>query len=84
MFEVKVPDLGEGLLPVILEVLGVDVEVVLVDGKGLRALGDARHELLHLQEGAGGLVALKVPHRDVGGGDAVWKDEERGEVRRTH
>lgn len=48
MLEVKVPDLGEGLLPVVLEVPGVDIEVVLVDGERLRALGDARNKLLHL------------------------------------
>lgn len=83
MFEVKVPDLGKGLLPVVLEVPGVDIEVVLVDGERLRALGDARYKLLHLQEGAVCLAALKVPHRDVGGGDAVWEEEKQGEVRRA-
>lgn len=80
------PDLSEGLLPVVLEVPGVNVEVVLVDGERLRALGNARHKLLHLQEGVALLTGLKVPYWDVGGGDAVWEEEKEEEelgVRRT-
>jgi len=76
------PHLGEGLLPVVLEELGVDVQVVVVGGEGLGALGDAGHELLDLQQRADPRgrapppVALEPPHRDVGGSDAIWRKQE--------
>lgn len=72
--------LSKGFLPVILEVLRVDVQVVLIDGERLGALGDAGHKLLHLQESAARPVAFKVPHRDVGGSDAICKAGKQGGV----
>lgn len=64
--------LSKTFLPVILEVFWVYVEVVVIDGKWLGALSDAGHKLLHLQKSAARPVAFEVPHRNVGGGDAIW------------
>lgn len=46
--------------------LGVDVEVIVVDGERLRAFGYARHELLHFEEDAGLLAHVELLHGDVG------------------
>ena len=74
--------LGEALLAVVLEVLGVDVDVVLVHAVGLRELGGVLDKLLHLHRGWVSLQVLKGLHRHVGGGDAVWAEveEETGDV----
>lgn len=53
----------------------VDVEVVVIDGKWLGALGDAGHKLLHFQERTARTDAFKVPHRNVRGSDAIWSME---------
>ena len=41
--------LSEGFLPVIFQVFGVDIEVVVVDSEGLGTLSDTRNKLLHFQ-----------------------------------
>lgn len=46
--------------------LGVDVEVIVVDGERLRAFGDARYKLLYFKEDAGLLADIKLLHRNVG------------------
>lgn len=56
---------------------GVNIEVVLVNGEGLGALSNTRHKLLHLQESAARTVLLEGSHRDVGGSDAVCKQQSR-------
>lgn len=72
--------LGKGLLAVVLEVPGVDVEVVVVDGEGLGAFGNARHKLFHLKQHFP-LMRVKLLHRDVGRGYAVCRErEKRGSV----
>lgn len=58
--------LCKGLLAIVLQVLGVDVEVIVVDGERLRALGDARHKLLHFKEDFGLLVDVKLLDGNVG------------------
>lgn len=56
---------------------GVNIEVVLIDSEGLGALSNTWHKLLHLQESAARTVLLEGSHRDVGGSDAVYKQESR-------
>lgn len=63
--------LSEGFLSVIFQVFGIDVEMVLVNGEGLGAFGNAGDKLLHFQESAARPVPLEVPHRDVGRSDAI-------------
>lgn len=59
--------LGERLLVVIFEVLGINVEMIVVGGEGLRALCNTGNKLLHLHHDTVALsVVLKRPHRDVG------------------
>lgn len=53
----------------------VHVEVVVIDGKWLGALSNAGHKLLHLQKSTARPVAFKVPHRNIGGSDAIWSIE---------
>lgn len=60
---------------------GVNVQVVLVDGERLGALGDAGHKLLHLQESAARPVAFEAPHRNVGGSDTICSREVGGVTR---
>ncbi len=42
--------LGERLLAVIFEVFGIDIEMIVVGGERLRALGNTGNKLLHLQQ----------------------------------
>ena len=62
----RVRYLCERLLAVVLQVLGVDIEVIVVDGERLRTLGYRRHKLLHLKEDVGLLTGLKLLHGNVG------------------
>lgn len=64
-------NLGEALLAVVFEVLGVDVDVVGVDPVRLRELGGVLHELLHLHCGRMLAQILERLHRYVRGSDAV-------------
>jgi len=64
--------LGEALLAVVLEVLGVDVDVVLVHAVGLRELGGVLDKLLHLHGGRVAGEVLEGLHRHVGRSHAVW------------
>lgn len=73
--------LSKGFLRVIFEVFRVHIEVVFIDGEWLGAFSDAGYELLHLQESAAGPVAFKVPHGDVGGSDAICRQEMRLKVK---
>lgn len=70
--------LSKGFLPIILEVLWVDIEVVFINGEWLGTLSDARYKLLHLQQSAAWSVPFKVPHGDVGGSDTICRQERRG------
>lgn len=64
--------LSEGLLVVIFEMLGIDVEMIVVRGEGLRALGNTGNKLFHLHQNTVALsVVLKGPHRDVGWGHTI-------------
>lgn len=59
--------------------LGVDVEVIVVDGERLRALGDAGHKLLHLKEDVGLLADIELPHRYVGGRYTIYVQRREGD-----
>lgn len=75
--------LSKTFLSVVFEVFGVDVEVVVIDGKRLGALCNAGHKLLHLQNSTARPVDFKVPHWNVGGSDAICrirKCEQLGEM----
>lgn len=63
--------LSKTFLSIVLEMFWVDIEVVVIDGKWLGALCDAGHKLLHLQNSTARPVTFKVPHRNVGGSDAI-------------
>lgn len=64
--------LGERLLVVIFEVFGIDVEMIVVGGERLRALGNAGNKLLHLQQNTVARpIILKRPHWDVGWSDTI-------------
>lgn len=75
--------LCKGLLAIVLQVLGVDVEVIVVDGERLGALGDARHKLLHFKEDSGLLADIKLLHGNVGWGNTICGEggREGGRVR---
>lgn len=64
--------LGKRLLVVIFEVFGIDIEMIVVGGERLRALGNTGNKLLHLQQNTGAWpITLKRPHRDVGWSDTI-------------
>lgn len=46
--------------------LGVDIEVIVVDGERLRAFGYARHKLLHFKEDVDLLAGIKLLDGNVG------------------
>lgn len=67
------------LLAVVFQVLWVDVEVIVVDCERLRTLGYAWHKFLHFKEDVGLLPHIKLLHRNVGRGNAVYTQEQEGE-----
>ena len=68
--------LCEWLLAVVLQVLGVDVEVIVVDGERLRTFGYIRHKLLHFEEDAALLAEFKLLHRNVGWGNTIYTQKQ--------
>lgn len=69
--------LGEGLLVIIFELLGVDVELVLVCGERVVVLCNLREKLLYLHRHALAAV-LEGFDRNVGGSDRIWRRQGRG------
>lgn len=63
--------LGEALLVIVFELLGVDVELVLVGGEGAVVLGHLREKLLHLHRHALAAV-LQGFDGKVGRRDRIW------------
>lgn len=63
---IKVAHLSEALLAVVLEVFGIDVDVVLVDAVRLRELDGVLDELLHLHRGLMSAQLLEGLHGYVG------------------
>lgn len=64
--------LGERLLAVIFEVFGIDIEMIVVGGERLRALGNTGNKLLHLQQNTVARpITLKRPHWDEGWSDTI-------------
>lgn len=51
--------------------------MIVIDGKWLGALSNAGHKLLHLQKSTTRPIAFKVPHRNIGGSDAIWSIEKK-------
>lgn len=72
-----VTHLGEGLLVVVFELLGVDVELVLVCGERVVVLCNLREKLLDLHRHALAAV-LEGFDRNVGGSDSIWGKQGRG------
>lgn len=64
--------LGKRLLVVIFKVLRIDVEMIVVCGEGLRALGNTGNKLFHLHQKTIALpVVLKGSNRDIGWGHTI-------------
>jgi len=70
-------NLCKRFLSIILEVFWVDIKVVFIDGEWLGALSNAGHKLLHLKKSTAWPICFKVPHRDVGGSDTVYKQQRK-------
>lgn len=68
--------LGEGLLVIVFELLGVDVELVLVGGERVVVLCDLREKLLNLHRHALAAV-LERFDRNVGGSHRIWGKQGR-------
>lgn len=56
--------------------LRVDIEVIVVNGERLRAFGNARHKLLHLKKDVALLSDIKLLHRNVGGRNTIYTQEQ--------
>lgn len=72
-----VTHLGEGLLVIVFELLGVDVELVLVCGEWVIVLCNLGEKLLDLHRHALAAV-LEGFDRNVGGSDSIWGKHGRG------
>lgn len=67
--------LSKAFLPIVLEVFWIDIKVVFIDGEWLGTLSNIGHKLLHFQKSTALPVSFKVPHRDVGGSDTIYRKE---------